>query len=86
MGILGIQDSPEIHCGIPENAKFLYAIRELTATVVKESGNTGSGPPTTSRLLVYSNPGSLLNILITNQTTYTYNPAQLSLIFYSTSR
>ena len=54
--------------------------------VVKESGNMGSGPPTTSRLLVYSNPGSLLNILITNQTTYTYNPAQLSLIFYSTSR
>ena len=45
MGILGIQDSPEIHCGIRENAKFLYAIRELTATVVKESGNTGSGPP-----------------------------------------
>ena len=58
--------------------------------VVKESGNTGSGPPVppppTFRLLVYSNPGSLLNIPLTNQTTYTYNPAQLSLIFYSTSR
>ena len=57
--------------------------------VVKESGNTGSGPlppPPTSRLLVYSNPGSLQNIPLTNQTTYTNKPAQLSLILYSTSR
>ena len=52
----------------------------------KRAGIRDQDPPTTSRLLVYSNPGSLLNILITNQTTYTYNPAQLSLIFYSTSR
>ena len=100
--------------GIWENAKFLYAIRELTAT--REAGFAkiwkktvfgiemtdvrGAGlwwkraeirdqdpsPRPTSRLLVYSNPGSLLNIPLTNQTTYTNNPAQLSLIFYSTRR
>ena len=35
-GTLGIQDSPEIHCRIRENAQFLYPIRELTAT--REAG------------------------------------------------
>ena len=55
--------------------------------VVKERGNTGSGSlPPTSSLLVYSNPGSLQNIPLTNQTTYTYKPAQLSLKFHSTNR
>ena len=29
---VGIQDLTEIQCGIRENAKFLYVIRELTAT------------------------------------------------------
>ena len=35
-GILGIQDSLEIHCRIRENAQFLHPIRELTAT--REAG------------------------------------------------